>query len=54
MITVQACIERLPELCQKYESQNMLNLDELEIFIKSLPEKGLIEKEKKSQRWQEI
>ena len=39
---------------QLYESQNMLNLDELELFIKSLPEKGLIEKEKKSQRWQEI
>ena len=35
---------------QLYESQNMLNLDELELFIKSLPEKGLIEKEKKSQR----
>ena len=46
--TVQAWIERLPELCQDYESRNILNLDELGLFFKALPEKGLAEKTKKS------
>ena len=45
---MQARIERLPELCQIYESRNILNLDELGLFFKVLPEKGLAEKTKKS------
>ena len=42
--TVQARIERLPELCQDYKQGNILNLDELWLFFKTLPEKSLIEK----------
>ena len=42
-----ACIEQLPELCQGYEPQNVLNLDELGLFIKTLSEKGWMEKGKK-------
>ena len=42
--TVQAWIERLPELCQDYEQGNILNLDELGLFFKTLSEKSLIEK----------
>ena len=45
--TVQAWIERLPELCQDYEPQNILNLDKAGLFFKALPEKGLMEKGKK-------
>ena len=46
--TLQAWIERLPELSQDYEPRNILNLDELGLFFKTLPEKGLAEKTKKS------
>ena len=45
---IQAWIEQLPELCQDYEPWNILNLDELGLFFKALPEKGLAEKTKKS------
>ena len=45
--TTQAWIERLPELCQDYESRN-INLDELGLFFKAWPEKGLAEETKKS------
>ena len=46
--TTQDWIERLPELCQDYKPQNILNLDELGLFFKALPEKGLAQKTKKS------
>ena len=46
--TIQAWIERLPELCQDYEPKNMLNLDELGQLFKALPEKGLAKRTKKS------
>ena len=45
---IQAWIELLPELCQDSEQQKKLNLDELGLFFKTLPEKGLAEKTKKS------
>ena len=48
--TIQAWIERLPELCQDYEPRNILDLDELGLFFKTLPEKGLAEKTKKSSK----
>ena len=38
-ITVQAWIERLPELCQDYKPRNMLNLDQLVLLFKALPKK---------------
>ena len=38
--TIEALIERLPELCQEYELQHMLNLDELGLFFQALLEKG--------------
>ena len=46
--TIQAWIERLPELCQDYEPRNILNLDEIGLFFKALSEKGLAEKTMKS------
>ena len=46
--TLQACIERLPELCQDYEPRNILNLGGLGLFFEALLEKGLMEKWKKS------
>ena len=46
--TIQVWIEWLPELCQDYEPQNISNFDELWLFFKALPEKGLAEKMKKS------
>ena len=52
--TTQAWIEQLLELFQDNEPRNIINLDELGLFFKALPEKGLMEKEKKNQRWQEI
>ena len=45
--TIEAWIERLTELSQEYEPQNILNLDELGLFFKTLPEKGLAEKKSK-------
>ena len=48
LTTIQAWIERFPELCQDYEPQNILNIDGLGLFFKALPEKSLAEKTKKS------
>ena len=45
--TIQAWIERLPELCQDYEPRNF-NLDKLGLFFKAWLEKGLAEETKKS------
>ena len=45
---IQAWIKRLPGLCQDYEQQNILNLDELGLFFKALLEKGLAEKMKQN------
>ena len=38
--TIEALIERLPELCQEYEPHHMLILDELGLFFQALLEKG--------------
>ena len=46
LTTIEAWIERLSELYQGYEPQNILNLDKLGLFFKALPEKGLAEKKK--------
>ena len=46
--TIQAWIEQLLELFQDNEPRNIINLDELGLFFKALPEKGLMEKEKKT------
>ena len=48
--TVQVGIEQLPEFCQGYEPQNILNLDKLGLFIKALPGKGFMEKNPKVKR----
>lgn len=45
--TVRAWMERLPELTKDYSPENILNMDELGLFFKTLPEKGLVEKGKK-------
>ena len=45
-MTIEASIERLPEFCQWYETQNILNLGELGLLFKVLPEKRLVEKKK--------
>ena len=46
--TIQAWMERLPELCPDYEPRNISNLDKVGLFFKALSEKGLAEKIKKS------
>ena len=44
--TIETWIKRLPELCEEYEPQNKLNLDELGLFFKAFAEKGSAEKKK--------
>ena len=38
---MQAKIEWLPQLYHDYEPQNVLNINELGLLFKALPEKGL-------------
>ena len=45
--TVRAWMERLPELTKDYLPENILNMDELGLFFKALPQRGLVEKGKK-------
>ena len=40
-------MERLSELVKGYSLEDVLNMDELELFFKTLPQKGLVEKGKK-------
>ena len=47
MKTIEAWIERLTELCQGYEPQNLLNQDILGLFFKALLKQELTEKNKK-------
>ena len=44
---IQSWIERLPELTAEYELKDIWNMDELGLFFKALPEKGLVQKSKK-------
>ena len=44
--TVRSWIERLPELVKGYKLEDVWNMDELGLFFKLLPNKGLIEKTK--------
>ena len=46
-MTIQSWIERLPELTSSYELRNIWNIDELGLFFKTLPEKGLVEKSRR-------
>ena len=43
---VKAWIERIPELFRCYKLEDILNMDELGLFFKLLPDKGLMEKAK--------
>ena len=47
IMTVKAWLERLPELIKDYSPENIINMDELGLFFKALPTKGLVEKGKK-------
>ena len=47
--TVKAWMERLPELIKVCLHEDILNMDERGLFFKTLPQKGLAEKEKKGQ-----
>ena len=49
-MTIQSWIERLPELTSGYELGNIWNMDELGLFFKALPEKGLVEKSRRCKR----
>ena len=40
-------MERLPELVKGYSFEDVLNMDELALFFKTLLQKGLVEKGKK-------
>ena len=46
-MTIQSWIERLPELTAEYELKDIWDMDELGLFFKALPEKGLVQKSKK-------
>ena len=41
---VKAWMERLPELVKSYSAEGVLNMEELGLFFKTLPQKGLVEK----------
>ena len=45
--TVKAWMERLPELVKGYSPEDVLYMNELELFFMTLPHKGLVEKGKK-------
>ena len=45
--TVKAWMERLPELVKGYSLEDVLNMYELGLFLKTLPQKRLVEKGKK-------
>ena len=45
--TISPWIERLPELIKEYEMKNILNVDELGLFLKALPDEPLVEKSRK-------
>lgn len=47
---VKVWIERPPETIQGYLPEDILNIDELELFFKELPQIGLVEKVKKMLR----
>ena len=44
--TVKFWIERIPELVRGYKLKDIWNMDELGLFFKLLPDKGLTEKVK--------
>ena len=50
--TVKSWIERIPELVRGYKLGDIWNMDELGLFFKLLPDKGLIEKAKSKKKWQ--
>ena len=48
--TVVSWIERIPELVRVYKLEDIWTMDELGLFFKLLPNKGLIEKVKSKKR----
>ena len=48
--TVVSWIERIPELVRGYKLEDIWTMDELGLFFKLLPNKGLIEKVKSKKR----
>ena len=46
-MTMQSWIERPPELTSGYELRNIWNMNELVLFFKVLPEKGLVKKSRR-------
>ena len=47
---MKSWIDRIPALVRCYKLEDILNKDELGLFIKVLPDKGLIEKAKSKKR----
>lgn len=47
-MTISLWIERLPELIKGYKLKDILNMDELGLFFKALPKKGLVENAKEN------
>ena len=45
--TVKAWMQRFPKLVKGHSLEGVLNMDELGLFFKTLPQKGLAEKSKK-------
>ena len=52
--TVKAWMERLPELVKGYSLEDVLNMNELWLFFKILPQKGLVEKGKKGRGGKQV
>ena len=44
--TITSWMERRQELTARYSSENIWNMDESGCFLKTLPDKGLVEKSK--------
>ena len=48
IVTVNAWLERLPDIIKDYEPCNQWNMDELGLFFEALPDKRLVQKKKSS------
>ena len=46
--TVESRMERITELCERYDQRDIWNIDESSYFFKALPAKGLAQKGKKA------
>ena len=53
-VTVKTWLEKFPDILKDYETCNQWNMDELELFFESLPNKRLVEKRKSSRSGKKV